>query len=195
MGDPTKPRRSRKHRGAQQQQARTQTQGPTLRMDPRDLEQARAGLGSIEAQRAALMASTAAVGTEDGVDFDFDIHWAGKSEAAKPRTVRIKGQLYTLPGSMPAAVMAIGMRKEFRDPNREISVTEAMQLTMDMLAGAVGEDSVKQMMRDGITMEEFPDILAYIMGTFDEVGRAREVVGEPTPGEAGGGPAPANSGT
>jgi hypothetical protein len=170
-------------------------------LDAETQERVQASLSTVDTHLAGLMAGAGAHASED-LDFDFDAHWAAKKGAARPRRVKIKGRLYILPGSMPAGVMFFGMRSEFSKKSKEISDVRALELTKEMLEMALGAAAVDQMIRDGIGMEELPDVLTYVMGNFDELGRLRDAsleaaggAGEVDPGEAGAGPTPGTSGS
>ncbi|WP_433067454.1 hypothetical protein [Dactylosporangium sp. CS-033363] len=198
---------NRSHRrAAARQAARTAAGGATStavdeRPDPLTLGE-RDSRDRAREQMAELLTSPGFVDSDedpDGVTFDFDKHWEAKRKEQKRRRVRIYGKVYDLPKSLPAKVMFLSQRKEFRDKRRKITAEEGFGTIREMLDLSLRPGAVDQMLEDGIEMDELPDVLAFVMGHFDNLGR--QLTGEAPggggadPGEARGGHRPASSGS
>ncbi len=90
------------------------------------------------------------------LDHDFDEAWAER----KPKHVKIRGKVYTMPPEAPAAVLILMARQ--KRASREDGLTILEQILKALLSPA-GYD---QILADGIGLESLGDVMGWCMQAY-----------------------------
>lgn len=111
------------------------------------------------------------------VDYDFDAAWA-EHTATAPR-VRIFGEVYTLPASVPAKLVLFAAKaKKDGSTDRDVTPDEVL----DMLSTLLGPSNLDRIMAAGIGIDQLGDVLQYCMRRYNKLGGMPGEAPAPEPG-------------
>lgn len=102
----------------------------------------------------------------EDIDYDFDAAWAERRRRGK--RVRIRGQVYELPASVPAKVIlfAAKAKKSGAGLNKAVSPEEIV----DLLSSLLGVANMDRLMASGMDFDEMGDVMAYCMKSYRQWG-------------------------
>ncbi|MEC3977906.1 hypothetical protein [Amycolatopsis sp. H20-H5] len=98
----------------------------------------------------------------EDVDHDFDAAWAERRR--KGKRVRIRGNVYELPASVPAKVIlfAAKAKRTGADLAKQVDPVEII----DLLSSLLGTENIGQLLADGLDFDEMGDVMGYCMASY-----------------------------
>jgi len=94
----------------------------------------------------------------EDLDKDFDAAWANE----KPKRVKIKGRVYTLPADIPASVLILLVRQR----RAERDGGDGLVWLEQILKGLLGEAGYQQILADGIGISHIRDIVDWCLDVY-----------------------------
>lgn len=110
---------------------------------------------------------------DDDLAIDFDEDWA-EEDAAAPK-IRLKGEIYTLPPTLPAKLVMFvqRIRTNGEDPKRK-GGTEIP----DLVSALIGPDGLEEILAKGIGYDRLGDVVKRCMDVYRKRGAKDEPEGE-----------------
>ncbi|SET94668.1 hypothetical protein SAMN05421676_1128 [Salinibacillus kushneri] len=104
---------------------------------------------------------------------DFDAYF---SETKKePKQFKVKGEVFTLPESLPAVIMFKVMRMQsHKGADGDVSTQEAM----DMMEHVFGKETNERLLETGIGFDEYQEILKWAMNELSGMGEQKSTEGQ-----------------